>query len=447
MQRSVDIAVLGAGPAGAVAALGLARLGCRVAVLGRPRGYAAAEGLSDRVIEGLGRAGCRHALAAIGPEAVRRASWNGASTAANREHLVERAVFDAALLDDLQEADIAPPAARVDRVAMARGRVRIEARAGGGRRLTIDAGFVVEARGRAAPAGRRRRIAGPPTTALIQRWSGPPGPAATALASFAEGWAWTAAFEDGTRYVQIAEASGPGRLPKRSELASFFRRRLDEVAEAQGWLAGTEPAGPVAARNATATMNRAPVEDRLIRVGDAALAVDPLSGHGVFQALSGALAAPAVINTLLTRPADAALARRFHADRVAAAFDRFARIGREFYAAERRWPGHAFWRERRGWPDDAPAHGPIRGGRVELARRPVIEDGFVVAREVVLTDDHPLGIWRLAGIELAPVLRALAAAPPKEDLAARIAGQTGAAPDAARIVADWLVHRGLVAGR
>jgi len=40
--------------------------------------------------------------------------------------------------------------------------------------------------------------------------------------------------------------------------------------------------------------------------------VDPLSGNGIFQSLSSALVAPAVINTLLRQPDSADLARRFY---------------------------------------------------------------------------------------------------------------------------------------
>lgn len=52
-----------------------------------------------------------------------------------------------------------------------------------------------------------------------------------------------------------------------------------------------------------------------LRVGDAAMAVDLLSGNGIFQSLSSALQAPAVINTLLQRPERAELARRFQQQR------------------------------------------------------------------------------------------------------------------------------------
>lgn len=57
------ILVLGAGPAGAATALGLRRLGYRVIVVSDWRRFAAVEGVSQRVLEGLRHAGLGGALA------------------------------------------------------------------------------------------------------------------------------------------------------------------------------------------------------------------------------------------------------------------------------------------------------------------------------------------------------------------------------------------------
>ncbi|MCG8691683.1 MAG: lycopene cyclase family protein [Minwuiales bacterium] len=442
MAIATDIAVIGAGPAGTATAIGLSRLGYRVTVLHRPRGYPAAEGLSARVRDGLHAAGCRNALAAIGEPARREATWNGETTGANQEFLVQRQRFDIALIEDLKQAGIDPIHCRVEKVEQ----TGIVAKTESGDALAVKASFVVDARGRAAPAGKRRRVMGPPTTALVQRWSGPPGPPRTCVASFADGWAWFAAPGDGKSFLQIALDSRPGVLPKRVALQEHFLHRIDEVPGARDWLADARIDGPVTARNATATMNRAPVEAGLLRVGDATLAVDPLSGHGMFQALSTALAAPAVINTLLRRPQDTELAERFYRDRVTDMFYRFARIGRDFYRLESRWRDRAFWRDRAPWPDNRAAHAVAKAGQLTLARKPVIEDGYIVERDVAVTPDYPLGVWRVAGIELAPVIRDLEREPQIGNaLAARIAQRSGADDAAVRTVMDWLAFRGVIA--
>ena len=60
------VLILGAGPAGAAVALGLQRLGYTVQVVSDWRRFAAVEGVSQRVLDGLRQAGLLRALAAPG---------------------------------------------------------------------------------------------------------------------------------------------------------------------------------------------------------------------------------------------------------------------------------------------------------------------------------------------------------------------------------------------
>ena len=243
----------------------------------------------------------------------------------------------------------------------------------------------------------------------------------------------------------------PDRLPKREGLDAFFRARLGEVAEAGDWLAGGQAAGAVVARHAGFALATTLVTGRLIRVGDAAAAIDPLSGHGAFEAVGGALAAAAVANTLLDRPADATLATTFYVERIEDAFARHGRVGRDFHALERRWLDAAFWAQRRSWPDDLPAHRPPSAAGAAVARRPVIEDGFVVGREAIVTADHPRGVWQVAGVPLVPLLRfadarrRIAMAPDDDGgLDDAAAAHLDRPPARVRTALDWLRHRGLL---
>ncbi len=295
-------------------------------------------------------------------------------------------------------------------------------------------------------AGRGGALGGgaaPPTTALLHCRQGPPGAPAAGVVPFADGWAWMARLAGGRRYVQFAVSSAPGRLPNKAGLADRFEQLVSRVPEAGAWLEDAAPVAPVAARTAAPLLHPAPVAARLLRVGDAALAVDPLSGNGLFQALSTGLMAIAVVNTLLRRPADAALAAGFYRERVADSFWRFARIGRDFYRQEARWPAAAFWAERRAWPDDRPAHAVPAATPPRIAALPVVADGFVERREVVVTADHPFGIWQLDGIPLAPLIRRLQDEPadPQETMKARIARLSGAGPRQVETLAAWLWQR------
>ena len=60
-MRRKHIAILGAGPAGAAAALGLLRLGYRVTVISDWRRFNAIEGTSERVLHALRTVGLRQA--------------------------------------------------------------------------------------------------------------------------------------------------------------------------------------------------------------------------------------------------------------------------------------------------------------------------------------------------------------------------------------------------
>ena len=155
-----------------------------------------------------------------------------------------------------------------------------------------------------------------------------------------------------------------------------------------------EPEGKVLARSSTPLFNKHPIKDRLICVGDAAISGDPLSGSGIFLSLSAALIAPVVINTLLNKPQNKTLAETFYVARLHHLFYRFCRVGRDFYKMESRWQEHPFWQERCAWPDQKLAH-QEKDRIIGVAKRPVVNNGFIEEKEVVITAEQPLGIWKI----------------------------------------------------
>ena len=392
------IVVLGAGPAGAATAVGLRRLGYAVTVVSDWRRFAAVEGVSQRVLEGLRHAGLGGALSQAAMPASRQVRWNGQHLQMNQEFLLDRQRFDRALRGDLQRAGVSVVEGRVREVAHEGGhRVRLEDG------QVLEADFLVEARGRQAPLA-ADRLRGPETVSLLNVWQGSPGAPASAVESLADGWAWMARLEDGRCYWQVTlDAAG---LPGKAGLADYCAARrgcstlVAELFDQQA-LAPAQ----VHARSSTAILAGECVGQDWIRVGDAAMAVDPLSGNGIFQSLSSALQAPVVINTLLRRPERAELARQFHQQRVEQLFLRFARIGRDFYGQEQSRAGQPFWDQRQGWPDAQPMHLAADWHAVRVERRPVLRDGLVDEAEVVVTADQPLGVWHLQGVELAPLVQ------------------------------------------
>jgi len=394
------ILVLGAGPAGAATAIGLRRLGYPVTVVSDWRRFAALEGVSQRVLDRLRHAGLGAALAKAAMPASREVRWNGQHLRMNQEFLLDRQSFDRALRDDLKRAGVSLVEGRVREVSRAECHcVRLDDG------QVLEAGFLVEARGRQAPLA-ADRLRGPETVSLLNLWQGESGAPASAVESLDDGWAWMARLADGRCYWQITQnAEG---LPGKAALADYCaqRRRASALVAEMFGAAAFEPA-QVHARSSTAILAGECVGDDWIRVGDAAMAVDPLSGNGIFQSLSSALQAPVVVNTLMRRPERAELAQRFHQQRVEQLFLRFARIGRDFYWQEQARAVLAFWARRRGWPDVQPLHLEADWQAVRVEKRPVLRDGLVDEAEVVVTADQPLGIWHLQGVELAPVVRGL----------------------------------------
>lgn len=428
------IVILGAGPAGAAVALGLCRLGLEVRIISEWRRFAALEGVSQRVLEGLRSAGLQQALANATQPSRRQALWNGEQHARNVEFLLDRPSFDQGLREDLRCAG----------VSVIEGRVLTVTSTAAGHEIVLDGGdtlqadFLVEARGRQAPqAGATgRAVRGPETLSLLNRWQGLPGSTASAVESLEDGWVWMARQADGRCYWQLTVDVASAELPGKAQLLDYCRERRLRSTLAQNFFeTGDEADLQLHARSSTAILSQQACGDNWIRVGDAAMAVDPLSGNGIFQSLSSALQAPAVINTLLHQPQRAVLARQFHQQRVEQLFWRFARTGRDFYAQEQQWPASPFWQARSGWPDAEPAHRPVDFAALKIQSAPVLRDGLVEAAQVVVTPDQPLGIWHIQGVELAPLVSRLKNEPAQQVLA-------GLSEEQARTIRGWLLSQG-----
>jgi len=425
------ILILGAGPAGAAVALGLRRLGYRVSIVSEWRRFPALEGVSLRVLEALRAAGLEHALVDATLPSQRKVSWNGQQHAQNIEWLLDRPRFDRGLREDLQRAGVELIEGRVLAVqsSAAGHQVQIEGHA------DLQADFLVESRGRQAPA-LGKGLRGPETVSLLNRWQGVPGATASAVESIEQGWVWMARQADGCCYWQLTVDVASAALPGKAQLLDYCRERRRTSALATAFFAdGPESDVHLHARSSTAILCPQVCGDNWIRVGDAAMAVDPLSGNGIFQSLSSALQAPVVINTLLRAPERAALAQQFHRQRVEQLFLRFARIGRDFYADEQRWQDQPFWKARRQWPDAELAHKPADFSAVSVQQAPVLRDGLVDEAEVVVTADQPLGVWHLQGIELAPLVRRLQTEPAQQALA-------GLSKEQEHLVRSWLLSQG-----
>lgn len=430
-MRRQHIAILGAGPAGSAAALGLLRLGYRVTVISDWRRFNAIEGTSERVLHALRTIGLRRASDTAIAAAQREVHWAGQRSLRNREWLLDRQVFDRALREDLHQGGLTLLEARVLTVETGAGGICLQLDGA----ASLEADFVVDARGRQAPQS-GEAVRGPETLSLLCRWRGPQGPAASAAESLASGWCWLARLPGGDQYWQWTFDARQADMPGKAQLPAWCAAQRGAT-QLAGEFFSVDPGEAVElrARSSTCTLAAHLCDARSIRIGDAAMAVDPLSGNGIFQSLSSALQAPAVINTLLRYPADAELAQRFHCRRVTELFFRFARLGRDFYRQVTAAPEHSFWHPRQQWPDGQATHVPVTPQSIVTDWAPVVTGDRIGRARVVITPDQPLGIWHLNGVELAPLVDALRETPWEQVI-------SGLPPNQRGPVAAWLQNVG-----
>lgn len=368
MSEPVDLIVLGGGPAGAVSAWLAARDGLSVTLVDPQRPRPRIEGLSPRLHRWLAGQGLLAGFDGVIGPLRRQVDWAGISQG-NGEFLVERAALDA----HLRQAAVGAGA----RLVEASGRPGPDGAVlvGGGR---LIAPMVIDARGRHAPAARGRA----PATLALSGWYQAGIPPGIRLTAFPRGWLWRAALPDGRLWVQaMLDAAGAGTPRDRLHAA---------LTEAEPELSHALPIGEVLAREAAPRLPARLDALSVLPVGDAFAAMDPLSGHGQFWAVSSALAVAAVRRTLAAHPDSEALCRQFLTRRAHEVSLHQARLGRDFIRLERRFQNAPFWRARRMFPDDLPATEAVSAPRIRPAI--VVENGLLTRREVLHTPRSPGGI-------------------------------------------------------
>ena len=320
-----DVAVVGAGPAGAAAAITLARLGRRVTLIDKasfPRDKCCGDGLTTaalRLLEHL----------EFDPSSV--GSWQTVEqvsiVASNRRQVdldfpvdgtmyaasARRYDFDAALVDlavkagaDLLTGHAATdvePTPNGTRTTLADGR-------------TVDSAYLIAADGAWSPV---RKALGLGDPGYLGDWQAGRqyftnvSPEARKLWVWFEpdmipGYAWSFPLPGGTANVGYGVIRRPGvpfKELKGQRLDFLDRSHLADVLGADA-----KPAGPWKAWPIPARIGAGPTEGlggRVLFVGDAARACDPMTGEGIAQALeTGELAARAIAGAGPAQPEKAA---------------------------------------------------------------------------------------------------------------------------------------------
>ncbi|MCW7541728.1 NAD(P)/FAD-dependent oxidoreductase [Aquabacterium sp. A7-Y] len=403
-----DVAVVGAGPAGSACAHWLARAGCRVLLIERSRFDAprVGESLAPAVQPLLRELGVWERFAALHPWPSwgTRSLW-GAEEEQSHSHMVsawgcgwhvDRLAFDRMLAD----AAVSAGACRLDGTAVqaceagpggwrlslaatpgttrprTAGRWPVARRAAahaGPRQLT--AAVLVDATGRSASLARRlgaQRLLFDRLVGVAAQWSRaengtpsrprPPQQVVT-VETVPLGW-WYSAPLPGSARVSAAtrgEVVDHGMVGMLFTDADLCGRH--DLASLARWQAGLADAPLTSERLAGRSLRWGPcpcsaVSQRLRRrerqapwlaVGDAALAVDPISGSGVVRALRTAKAASGAALGLLATGADTArpsAALEAYEAELDSECTRYLRERALYYGLEQRWQAAEFWQRR-----------------------------------------------------------------------------------------------------
>ncbi|MFC4148359.1 geranylgeranyl reductase family protein [Micromonospora mangrovi] len=287
-----DVVVVGAGPAGAAAALGATRAGARVLLLDRsdfPRDKACGDGIAAHALDVLAELGVTGAVDGYAPlPALRLVAPGGGAVARalpRPAYTVPREVFDARLVAAAVAAGAELRRHTVRRVELRADRVVLDGKLSGRAVVGADGAGSVLRRALGHPVNPDRHLA------LAIRGYAPalPGPPEQLIVTSAARWpayAWSFPIGDGRANVGYGEVLR-GEPLTRAHL-------LDRLA---ALLPVTDPAtvtGLRAHHLPLSTHRPAPGRDRVLLAGDALSLINPFTGEGIFYALrSGALAGAA----------------------------------------------------------------------------------------------------------------------------------------------------------
>lgn len=362
MPPLFDVVVAGGGPSGTAAAIALAHAGARVVLLERSE-YATmryGETLPPRARLLLLRLGVWEAFLRQGhaPSPATVSVWG--EDAPHETHFIcnphghgwhlDRRRLDEGLAVAAEEAGV-----RVRRGARVVScqpcgavpwRVEFTGAGGGG---SVEADFFIDATGRPsglARAQRVRRVSHDRLVGIVCAFSDPcrtrDGDRRTLVEAVASGWWYSARLPDSRVVAAYMTDTDLVSTPKR-RVRAHYQQLLNDAPHTRTRLNSLTAEAEMVVMPANSSRLERVTGTNWLAVGDAAMAVDPLSSQGIYRALESGIAAAEAI---ASNAAEKAHAIQQYERRVRLAFDAYLRKRLTYYRSETRWPQSVFWTRR-----------------------------------------------------------------------------------------------------
>lgn len=351
-----DVVVVGGGPAGCAAALGVARAGGKVVLLERGASRKPGEIVEAMIRLPLSELGLLASFEALNSLllAGSRSIWDsdasvgfdGIKNPYGHGALIDRHEFERWFINAVSNAGVHVAGAARDVTAEAdNGGWRIRGTSNG-RVLDITAPVVIEATGRGrGPISRGDRDVTDRLAAFLTYGSTPPGPQDQRLIIEASrnGW-WYAAPLPGNNAV-IAFMTDVDLAPRSmAHRTQYLKQELAATKIVREFAERLHDPGRMFGFPANSSLKRVINGRNWVAIGDAAATYDPLSGRGVAVALAKGTA----IARLLTRCSDLSQALEAYADTERATFSDYLIEQRSTYSRGAERFRSPFWDRRSG---------------------------------------------------------------------------------------------------